>query len=60
MRICTLSGEKVVRLYAGEIEVQKRKMQVYFAVSGNMIGRNYKILLNSACIGEADETDGMD
>lgn len=60
MQIHTLSGEKTVRLYAGEIEVQKRKMQVYFTPSKNMIGRNYKILLNSACIGEADETHGMD
>ena len=60
MRIHTLSGKKIVRLYAGEIEVRSTKMQVYFTPSGNMIGRNYKILLNSACIGEADETHGMD
>lgn len=52
MKIITLSGEKKVPIFEGEIEVQNRKMRVYFAPSGNMIGKNYKVLLNAVCIGE--------
>lgn len=56
MQIATLAGEKTVPLYQGEIEVNEKKMQVYFAPSANMIGREYKILLNSKVIGERYET----
>ena len=59
MQICTISGKKRVCLYAGKITVQGKTMQAYFAPSGNRIWKNYKILLNNACIGEADEIDRM-
>ena len=59
MQIRTISGTKTVYLYAGKITVRGKTMQSYFALSGNRIGKNYKILLNNACIGEVDETDRM-
>lgn len=54
MAITTFAGEKRVRLYRGEIEIEKVKRAVYFSPSGNMIGREYKALLN---FGEEHETD---
>ncbi len=50
--IHTLAGEKKVRLYKGELQIKgkegkKRRREAYFAVSGNMISREYKILLNA-------------
>lgn len=48
----TLSGEKKVRAYKGSIEIVtptgvKRCDEVYFALSTNMISREYKLILNS-------------
>lgn len=56
MQIVTLGGEKTVPLYKGDLEVEGRKIQVYFAPSKNMINRDYKILLHSGVIGETYET----
>ena len=56
MQITTLSGEKTVPLYKGELEIEGRKIQVYFAPSKNMIKRDYKILLHAGVIGETYET----
>lgn len=55
MVISTMSGEKKVRLYKGDLEVcvssQKRiRAQVYFVPSTNMINREYKLLLNAGII----------
>ena len=58
-QIRTLSGDKTVQLYEGELTLQGKTKGVYFALFGNRIEKNYKILLNHACIGEADETDRM-
>lgn len=60
LKIQTLGGEKSVRLYLGEIQVQtaerKIKKQVYFAPSRNMISREYSILLPSGIFEEGDGT----
>lgn len=55
MAITTMSGEKKVRLFKGEIEVcisaeKTLKKQVYFCPSNNMINREYKVLLNAGII----------
>ena len=50
MQITTLAGEKTVPLYKGQIEIEGRKIQVYFAASMNMIGREYKVLLHSCLL----------
>lgn len=55
MQITTLAGVKTVSLYKAELEVEGRKIQVYFAPSKNMIKRDYKILLNFRVIGETHE-----
>ena len=47
MKIATVSGEKRVRLYKGEIQVEKVKKQVYFSLSPNMLSKEYKVLLNA-------------
>lgn len=52
MYIHTLTGEKRTTLYKGELQIKgkdgkKRRKQVYFALSVNMISREYKILLNA-------------
>lgn len=52
--IATFAGEKTVRLYRGEIEIEKIKRGVYFSPSKNMIGREYKASLN---FGEDYEID---
>ena len=58
LKIQTIGGEKSVRLYLGEIQVQtaerKIKKQVYFAPSRNMISREYSILLPSGIFDESD------
>jgi hypothetical protein len=48
----TVSGEKRVRLYQGSLKIEEngkalRVEKVYFAVSPNMLSREYKLLLNS-------------
>ena len=50
--IKTMSGEKSVRLYQGGLEIEEngkvfRLEKVYFAVSTNMLSREYKLLLHS-------------
>ena len=57
MSIRTLAGEKKVRLYLAEIEVNGERKQAYFATNSNMIGREYQILLNGSLIGEGYEMD---
>lgn len=52
--ITTFAGEKMVRLYCGEIEIDKKRIGVYFSSSKNMIGREYKASLN---FGEDYEID---
>ena len=51
MKISTVTGERILPLYQGEIEVKRGKetvrKRVYFALSSNMISREYKILLNA-------------
>lgn len=53
MQIQTLTGKKKQSVYLGEIEVEIRKnkwtkFKAYFALSRNMIAREYKVLLNGA------------
>ena len=55
--IKTLSGAKKTPLYKGEltVEISRGKIKqntVYFSPSGNMISREYKVLLNAAVLGE--------
>ncbi len=45
--ISTLAGEKKLLLRRGEIELLGEKKQAYFACSGNMIAREYKIILHA-------------
>jgi hypothetical protein len=52
LAISTLAGGKTVELYEGEIEVNGVKKRAYFAVSTNMLSREYKILLNPLLIEE--------
>lgn len=50
-KITTMSGEKTLRLFKGEIEIKTRektvKKQAYFALSANMLSRGYKLILHS-------------
>ncbi len=57
MQISTLAGKKTITLYPAEIEVGEEKRKVYFARLENMIGREYKLLLNGRLMGERYETD---
>ena len=49
MRIQTMSGEKNIPLYLGEIQIQNGAQQtqkaVYFSPTGNMLAREYDLLL---------------
>ena len=47
MEISTLAGVKKIPLYKGEVIMESVRTEVYFAPSKNMIGREYKILLNA-------------
>ena len=62
MTISTLTGERKVPLYAGEIAVEtdggKCVSQVYFAPSKNMIKREYTVLLNARLLDETERNDG--
>ena len=56
MAICTVYGEKRVRLYKGSLEITtdtgKREIkEVYFSPSANIVAKEYKILLHGS-IGE--------
>ena len=63
MQIHTVNGEKAVRLFSGEIEVfiekgKSFKQQSYFAVSSNMVSKEYKIILHSLIIKGIEELLG--
>ena len=49
IEIQTLGGEKKLPLFQGEIEIKEKnvKKTVYFALSKNMLCREYKVLLFS-------------
>ena len=49
IQIQTLGGEKKIRIFQGEIKIKEKnvKKTVYFALSKNMLCREYKILLHS-------------
>lgn len=52
MEIKTVSGSKKMALYKGKLQIKNdfgkdMEKQVYFAVSANMLSREYKIILNS-------------
>ncbi|MBO4939871.1 MAG: sigma-E processing peptidase SpoIIGA [Clostridia bacterium] len=61
IRIRTLGGEKTVRAIQGELGVMDGgeiyKERVYFALSTNMIAREYKILISAECIKREDRRD---
>ena len=50
--ISTLSGEKRLRVFLGEIHIKNVKKQAYFALSGNMLSREYKLLLHARIFDE--------
>ncbi len=57
--VTTLAGEKTLSVCKGEVEIElgrgeSVKNEVYFARSANMIGREYKILINSRLLGERE------
>ena len=54
--IRTLSGEKQVPIFLGEILLtgEHKKKRVYFAIVGNMVNREYKLILHSKIL----EKDG--
>ncbi len=56
MAISTLSGERRVPLRKGILRIKDgekyRENEVYFALSSNMIGREYKVILNARIFGE--------
>lgn len=50
MKISTMAGEKMICLYKGYIMIkdrEKKKREVYFAQSKNMIGREYKVIFGA-------------
>lgn len=56
--ITTMSGEKKLPIYLGELEIEGRKKEVYFAISANMLSRGYKLLLHSRIFEEKTEKRG--
>ena len=56
LQIATMSGEKTIPLFQGEIEIktgaERLQKRVYFAQGANMISREYQILLNARIFGE--------
>lgn len=52
LEITTLGGEKMLPLYLGEINLQGRRMQTYFAPSKNIVFREYQVLLNARMLDE--------
>jgi hypothetical protein len=52
--ITTASGEKQTRLFRGELLIKgkKEKKSVYFAVLGNMVGREHKLILHANILGK--------
>ena len=57
MQIRTMSGVKTVSIYQGELEMEGRRRDVYFSPTSNMIGREYKILLNARILEKDYEVD---
>ncbi|MBO5736792.1 MAG: sigma-E processing peptidase SpoIIGA [Clostridia bacterium] len=59
MQISTLTGEKTVPLYEGNITIKVNKKPVcartYFAPSAHMIGREYTVLLNARLLERESE-----
>ena len=55
MKISTLSGEREISLFLGEIEITtakgRVKRQVYFALFENSVKREYKLILHSQIFG---------
>ena len=47
IKINTLGGEKILPLHLGEIQIEKKKTQTYFACAPHIVNRAYKLLLNS-------------
>ena len=64
MMISTLSGEKIVSLYSGKIEVKTGKESVYtktyFAANKNMIGREYAVLIHARILEGQAEDNAID
>ena len=62
LKISTMAGEKTIPLLLGETEIldgkTSEKKQVYFALATNMIGKEYKVLLNAHLLGVDYEMDG--
>ena len=56
IKIVTMSGERCITVKQGEIEIKLGekavKKQAYFALGGNMIDREYQILLNARFLEE--------
>ena len=50
IELVTISGNKKVSLYEGEIEIEGRKKRVYYAPSPHMIGREYNVLLQGGIL----------
>lgn len=55
IRISTMAGERTLPLYQGEIEINGRKISVYFAPSRHRIGREYDVLLYGQILEEKGE-----
>ena len=56
MEIATMTGMRRVPLYKGELEIKtggeiRRVKEVYFALSTNMISREYHLILHSRIFG---------
>ena len=51
INLSTINGEKQTHVLFGEIEIQNEKRQVYFAVSSNMVKRDYQLILHSEIFG---------
>ena len=58
VEIHTLSGEKRLPIKRGAIEIEngkeRRKSEVYFASSTNMLSRGYKMIIGVAVLGDEE------
>lgn len=50
MKISTLAGEKKVALYKGNIVVEGKREEVYFAPVARIIGKEYTVLINARIV----------
>ena len=60
LQITTMTGVRKVRLYKGALEIEGKGKtikikEVYFAVSGNIISREYTMILHSRIFDEGEE-----